>query len=86
MLIESAQKVPATLLQHPPESRYLKHKLIERHISSSSLRHKEAANQLPQGQREEQETSHYEWLDSFSSSRLSQVAIVGIQSQTLPIE
>jgi hypothetical protein len=56
----NAQKVPATLLQRPPESRQPKHKLIEHHISSSQLRHKEAADWLPQGQREEQEISHYE--------------------------
>ena len=82
----NAQKVPATLLQRPPESRQPKHKLIEHHISSSQLRHKEAADWLPQGQREEQEISHYEWLDFFSSSRLKPVAKKGIQSRTFPIE
>ena len=40
------------------------------HISSTPLRHKEAIDWLPRGQREEQETSHYEWLDFVSSSRL----------------
>jgi len=82
----NTQKVPATLLQCPPESKQPKHKLIEHHISSSQLRHREAADWLPQGQREEQETSHYEWLDFFSSSRLKLVAKKGIQSRTLPIE
>jgi len=50
IFVVSAQKVPTTLLQGPSEDRQLKQKLIEPTDSSGSLRRKEVANQLSQGQ------------------------------------
>ena len=87
------KKILRALRRYQPPYSGVCSKANDRSTSSSSITSrparcdtKEATNRLPRGQREEQETSRYERLDFFSSSRLGLMAIVGIQSQTLPIE
>jgi len=57
-----------------------------RALSSTSAPQGQGESGRRKDEEKSKETSRYEWVDFFSSSRFILVAIVGIQSQTSPIE